>query len=145
MGAVEFCHGCLLVQVIIIRSRSQRKSHLNINMNLIIELLILITVLQILPFLIYGIDKLLAKLDLFRISENALLATTFIFGIIGSIAAMMIFKHKTSKNSFRHDFTVIALLRIIVLVSVGLILMNIPNSSAVENFIQTLHSLFSYI
>jgi len=114
-------------------------------MILIIELIILIIALQILPFLIYGIDKLFAKLGFFRIPEKALLATTFIFGIIGSIAAMMIFKHKTRKPSFQHDFTVIALLRIIVLVSLGLILMNIPNSSAVENFILTLHSLFSYL
>ena len=114
-------------------------------MILIIELIILITVLQILPFLIYGIDKLFAKLGIFRIPEKALLATTFIFGILGSIAAMMIFKHKTSKTSFRHDFAVIAFLRIIVLFSLGLILMTIPNSSAVENFIQTLHSLFSYL
>ena len=118
---------------------------MNINMDLIIELLILITVLQIVPFLIYGIDKLFAQLGIFRIPEKALLATTFFFGILGSIAAMIIFKHKTRKNSFRHNFTVIALLRIIVLFSLGLILMNIPNSSAVENFIQTLHSLFSYI
>ncbi|CAG0967014.1 hypothetical protein METP2_01158 [Methanosarcinales archaeon] len=118
---------------------------MNINMILIIELIILITVLQILPFLIYGIDKLFAKLGTFRIPEKALLATTFIFGILGSIAAMMIFKHKTSKTSFRHDFAVIAFLRIIVLVCLGLILMTIPNSSAVENFIQTLHSLFSYL
>jgi len=114
-------------------------------MILIIELLILMAALQILPFLIYGIDKLFAKLGFSRIPEKALLATTFFFGILGSIAAMMIFKHKTKKTSFRHNFAVIALLRIIVLVSLGLILMNIPNSSAVENFIQTLHSLFSYI
>ncbi|MFA4956699.1 MAG: DUF1294 domain-containing protein [Candidatus Methanoperedens sp.] len=81
-------------------------------------------VLQILPFLIYGIDKLFAKLGIFRIPEKALLATTLIFGILGSIAAMVIFKHKTKKPSFRHNFAVIALLRIIVLVSLGFILMN---------------------
>lgn len=96
---------------------------MNINVSVIIELIILITVLQILSFLIYGIDKLLAKSGLFRIPEKALLATTFIFGILGSIAAMMIFKHKTRKTSFRHNFAVIAFLRIIVLVSLGLILM----------------------
>lgn len=66
-----------------------KKSHTNINIVLIIELLILIIAPQILPFLIYGIDKLFAKLGFFRIPEKALLATTFIFGIIGSIAAMM--------------------------------------------------------
>jgi len=118
---------------------------MNINMILTIDLLILITVLQIVPFLIYGIDKLFAQLGIFRISEKALLATSFFFGILGSIAAMMIFRHKTRKTSFRHNFAVIALLRIIVLVSLGLILMTQPNSSALENFIQTLHSLFSYL
>ena len=60
----------LLGLAIVISSRSQRKSHMNINMILIIELLILIMVFQILPFLIYGIDKLFAKLGLFRIPEK---------------------------------------------------------------------------
>ncbi|CAG0952239.1 hypothetical protein METP3_00281 [Methanosarcinales archaeon] len=114
-------------------------------MVLIIELIILNTVLQIVPFLIYGTDKLFAKLGFSRISEKTLLSITFFFGIIGSIAAMKIFKHKTKKNSFRHNFAVIALLRIIVLVYLYLILMTLPNSSAVDNFIQTLHSLFSYM
>ncbi|PWB55293.1 MAG: DUF1294 domain-containing protein [Candidatus Methanoperedenaceae archaeon] len=90
-------------------------------MSLIIELIILIMVLQTLSFLIYGIDKLFAKWGIFRIPEKALLATTFIFGILGSIAAMMIFRHKTRKTSFRHNFAVIAFLRIIVLFSLGLI------------------------
>ena len=100
---------------------------MDINMILIKELLVLMMVLQIVPFLIYGIDKLLAKLGFSRISEKTLLSTTFFFGIIGSIAAMIIFKHKTGKNSFLHNFRVIALLRIIVLFSLGLILMNILN------------------
>ena len=101
-------------------------------MSLIIELIILIMVFQILPFLIYGIDKLFAKRGFFRISEKALLATTFIFGIIGSFAAMVIFKHKTRKTSFRHNFAVIVFLRIFVLVFLGLVLMIMPNSYTVE-------------
>lgn len=109
------------------------------------ELIILITVLQIFPFLIYGIDKLFAKWGLFRIPEKALLATTFIFGILGSIAAMKIFKHKTRKTSFQHNFAVIVFLRIVALLCLGLVLITIPNNPAVENFIQTLHSLFSYL
>ena len=90
-------------------------------MVLIIELSIIILFLQIFSFLIYGIDKLFAKLGFFRIPEKTLLAATFVFGILGSIAAMMIFKHKTRKTSFRHNFAVIAILRIIVLFSLGLI------------------------
>lgn len=90
-------------------------------MNLITELIILIAILQILPFMIYGIDKLLARSGLFRIPEKALLTMTFFFGIPGSIAAMMIFKHKTRKPSFQHDFAVVVFLRIIVLVSLGFI------------------------
>lgn len=118
---------------------------MDVNMILIKELLILMMVLQIVPFLIYGTDKLLARFGFSRISEKTLLSTTFFFGIIGSIAAMVIFKHKIKKNSFRHNFAVIALLRIIVLFALCLMLITIPNSSAVENFIQTLHSLFSYL
>jgi len=44
---------------------------MNINMILIMELVILIMVLQIVPFSIYGIDKLFAKLGFFRIPEKA--------------------------------------------------------------------------
>lgn len=98
-------------------------------MIMIKETLILMLLFQILPFLIYGTDKLLAKFGFFRISEKTLLATTFFFGIIGSMAAMKIFKHKTGKTSFRRNFRIIALLRIIVLVALGSILMNIPGFS----------------
>ncbi len=95
---------------------------MNIDTNIFIKVITIIAILQILPFLIYGIDKLLAKLDLFRIPEIVLLATTFFFGILGSIAAMTIFKHKTRKPSFQHNFAVVVFLRITVLVSLGLII-----------------------
>ena len=97
---------------------------MNIDTSVFIKLIKILAILQILPFLIYGIDKLLAKMHLFRIPEKALLATTFFFGILGSIAGMMIFKHKTRKSSFQHNFSAVVLLRVIALVSLGLIIWN---------------------
>lgn len=95
---------------------------MNIDTSILIKIITIIAMLQILPVLIYGIDKLLAKMNLFRIPEKALLATTFLFGILGSIAAMRIFKHKTTKSSFQNNFRLVVFLRIIILVSVGLII-----------------------
>jgi uncharacterized membrane protein YsdA (DUF1294 family) len=95
---------------------------MNIDTSILIKLITIIAILQILPVLIYGIDKLLAKMGLFRIPEKALLATTFLFGILGSIAAIRIFKHKTTKSSFQHNFRLVVFLRVVVLVSLGLII-----------------------
>lgn len=118
---------------------------MNINTSTIIELIVLFAIFQIFPFLIYGLDKLLAKLGISRIPEKVLLEITFIFGIIGSIAGMRFFRHKIRKSSFQHNFTVVAILRIIMLFFSGLIVMTFPDNPVVESFMQTLHWLFSYI
>ena len=95
---------------------------MNIDIDIFINLIKIIAILQTLPFLIYGLDKLLAKMDIFRIPEIVLLVTTFLFGILGSIAAMMIFKHKTKKSSFLYNFSVVVFLRVIAFITLGLII-----------------------
>ena len=51
--------------------------------------------------LIYGIDKMLAKMGSRRISEFTLLLCAFLFGGIGALFGMVLFNHKTSKSKFR--------------------------------------------
>lgn len=62
-----------------------------------------------LAFIIYGIDKRKAVKHQWRISEKALLSISFLSGMIGSIAGMVVFHHKTRKWYFWvvHIFTVI--------------------------------------
>ena len=56
---------------------------------------------NILVFLVYGLDKMLAQMDRYRISEKTLLTITFLLGGIGALFGMEVFRHKTKKPKFR--------------------------------------------
>lgn len=56
--------------------------------------------INILTFLLYGLDKYLAKNKRYRISEYSLLVVSFFGGSIGAILGMKVFRHKTKKISF---------------------------------------------
>ncbi len=52
-------------------------------------------------FITFGLDKTLAKLGAWRISERTLFMLAIIGGSIGAILGMKVFRHKTLKNSFK--------------------------------------------
>ena len=56
--------------------------------------------INLLTIIIYGIDKLLAKKHLFRISENCLFLLSLIGGSLGALIGMQLFRHKTKKIKF---------------------------------------------
>ena len=64
------------------------------------NIIIYIIIVNIISFIIYGIDKLLAIKHLYRISEIALITLSILGGSIGSILGMVIFHHKTKKIKF---------------------------------------------
>lgn len=57
-------------------------------------------IINFITFGIFGIDKLLAKAQRYRISEAALLFLSFIFGAFGALLGMFTFHHKTKKKKF---------------------------------------------
>lgn len=63
-------------------------------------LLIYAFVVNIFSFLLFGIDKLKAKKDLWRIPEWALLFVALIGGSPGSLVGMWLFRHKTKHLKF---------------------------------------------
>ena len=65
---------------------------------------------NILVMLIYGVDKLLAKLQKRRISEAMLLSCAFLLGGLGAMFGMILFNHKTAKPKFRILVPLFALL-----------------------------------
>jgi uncharacterized membrane protein YsdA (DUF1294 family) len=83
-----------------------------------VYLLIGVCLPQVVPFVFYGIDKFLAKVSGPRIPEMVLLASTFLFGGLGSVIAMYLFRHKTSKSSFKVKFYIVWFLRILLLAGV---------------------------
>lgn len=61
---------------------------------------IYLIIINILAFIVYGIDKFCAIYHLRRISEKGLLSISFLGGSIGSLLAMITFRHKTKKIKF---------------------------------------------
>ena len=59
---------------------------------------------SLLCFVLYGVDKAAARAGRDRISESTLLSLGFVGGWPGAIVAQQVFRHKTSKRSFRLRF-----------------------------------------
>ncbi|MGF0095689.1 DUF1294 domain-containing protein [Peptoniphilus sp. SGI.035] len=59
----------------------------------------LIIILNIINFILYGVDKFKAKNNLWRIREKVLLIFS-IFAGVGGFLGMEIFHHKTHKTKF---------------------------------------------
>lgn len=58
-------------------------------------------VINLLTFLLYGLDKYKAIRREWRIPERALLLMAFVGGAFGALSAMRIFRHKTRKGRFK--------------------------------------------
>lgn len=57
--------------------------------------LLLVLLMSIITFILYGIDKRKAIKNQYRIKEKTLLLSSFLFGSVGGILGMYIFRHKT--------------------------------------------------
>jgi len=57
-------------------------------------------IINIITFILYGIDKFKAKRGMYRISEKNLFILSILGGGIGAFLGMKLFKHKTRKISF---------------------------------------------
>lgn len=68
--------------------------------------------INLITFMVYGLDKWLAQNNKWRISEHTLLGLTLIGGTIGGILAMFLFRHKIKKTAFLIPFVIIILLQI---------------------------------
>ena len=63
--------------------------------------IIVIVILNVFLTVLYGVDKVRAKRNKWRIKEATLIFPAFLFGSIGAMLGMIIFNHKTSKTKFR--------------------------------------------
>lgn len=64
-------------------------------------IVIYMTIINIVSFFAFGIDKSKAKRGSFRISEKTLLSLCVVGGSIGGIIGMQIFHHKTKHIIFK--------------------------------------------
>lgn len=81
----------------------------------IITVLYLLAI-NILTFLLYGIDKRKAKRAQWRIPESVLLGLAAIGGSIGAWLGMRVWHHKTQHKKFRYGVPAILVVQIVLLV-----------------------------
>ena len=78
--------------------------------------LILFGVMSLLALVLFGWDKLMAKLDRRRIPEAALWGLAILGGGVGAFLGMRLFHHKTRKGFFHIGLPLLALLQIALLI-----------------------------
>ena len=76
------------------------------------EIICYILAVNIVTFLLYGIDKYKAKKGKWRISEATLLTMAAIGGSIGAWACMRLWHHKTMHKKFKYGIPVIIILQV---------------------------------
>ena len=63
-------------------------------------ILLLLAAVNLLAFVLYGVDKLKAKKGAWRIPEATLLLVAFLGGSVGALLGMEVFRHKTKHAQF---------------------------------------------
>ena len=83
-----------------------------LQQNWIYIALIYLAAINVLTFVLYGIDKLKAKRSKWRVSEAALIWSAVFGGSIGALLGMNVWHHKTLHLKFRYGVPVILLLQL---------------------------------
>ena len=78
-------------------------------------LLYLIGIWNVVVFIMYGIDKLKAVKNWWRISEKVLLLSAFLLGGVGAFFGMRIWRHKTKHTLFNVLVPVFAIMTLVVI------------------------------
>ena len=71
--------------------------------------------INILTFLIYGIDKYKAKHSKWRVSEASLLLMAVVGGSIGALLGMRVWHHKTMHKKFKYGVPAILMIQIVLI------------------------------
>ena len=86
------------------------------------EIICYLLAVNIVTFLLYGIDKYKAKKSKWRISEATLLMIAVIGGSIGAWAGMRFWHHKTVHKKFKYGIPVIMNMQVCLVVYLHTIL-----------------------
>ena len=75
-------------------------------------LLYFLIIINAITFFTYGIDKLKAKKNQWRIPESTLLLLAVIGGSIGALLGMKVWHHKTMHKKFKYGIPLIIILQV---------------------------------
>ena len=69
--------------------------------------------LNLLAFVLFGIDKAKARVGAWRVAESTLLMLAFVGGTLGAYAGRAVFRHKTRKQPFNSNLFAIAVVQVL--------------------------------
>lgn len=72
--------------------------------------------INIITFMVYGIDKLKAKKGKWRIPESTLLLLAIVGGSIGAWCGVKVWHHKTMHKKFRYGIPLIMTIQIVIII-----------------------------
>lgn len=81
-------------------------------MNSLVFLLTYFCIINVIGFVLMGIDKRKARLSAFRVPELTLFTIAVIGGSLGSLLGMYLFHHKTRVKAFKFGMPLILILHI---------------------------------
>ena len=79
-------------------------------------LIIYLIAINVVTFIVYGIDKMKAKRSKWRIPEATLLGLAVIGGSVGAWLSMRVWRHKTQHAKFRYGVPIILIAQVALLV-----------------------------
>ena len=77
--------------------------------------LIYLVIINVVTFLMYGIDKWKARNSKWRIRETALLGLAVLGGSIGAWIGMIVWHHKTRHKKFRYGVPAITIIQLAII------------------------------
>ena len=84
-------------------------------MNIVSLIIYYLVAINIVAFFVYGIDKLKAKRNRWRIPESTLLLLAVIGGSVGALLGMKVWHHKTMHKKFTYGIPLIIAVQILFL------------------------------
>lgn len=84
-------------------------------MNIVSLIIYYLVAINIVAFFVYGIDKLKAKRNRWRIPESTLLLLAVIGGSVGALLGMKVWHHKTMHKKFIYGIPLIIAVQILFL------------------------------
>ena len=85
------------------------------ELNLLHIVLIYLTVINVVTFFMYGVDKWKAKKSKWRIRETALLGLAVLGGSIGAWLGMIVWHHKTQHKKFKYGIPAIIIVQLAII------------------------------
>ena len=89
------------------------------NPSILRVVILYLVAINVVTFLLYGIDKFKAKRSRWRIPESVLLGFAVIGGSVGAWLGMMVWRHKTQHKKFKYGIPLILAIQIALLILVS--------------------------